>query len=80
VLPFCYFLPENSLTLRRQNWRRTSVLRVSVNSQAARAGRGFVFSATYPVYNLKKCEKQQIEISPAKARKIELQFSLKKPG
>ena len=26
VLPFCYFLPENSLTLRRQNWRRISVL------------------------------------------------------
>jgi hypothetical protein len=50
-------LPENSLTLLRQNWRRTSVLRVSVNSQTDRAKN----------FSEKKMRKW-IEISPATAR------------
>ena len=58
-------LPENSLTLRRQN----SVLRVSVNSQTEWAQK----------FSEKKMRKW-IEISPAKLWKGELQFSLKKLG
>jgi hypothetical protein len=70
-------LPENSLTLRRQNWRRISVLSKSnfCSQQSRQVG--------LPEFKNKvksKKRRKRIEIGPAKTQKVELQFSLKKPG